>query len=318
MFENFMFSVNAIVPIFTLIAFGYYLRQKNVVNDTTIKQMNNVVFNYALPSMLFLNISASSVRDNFDVGFLAWIIFITIFTFLFAWGFAEVFIKDKSSIGAFVQGSFRGNYSLLGLTVISSILGDLDTGKGLLATTFVVPLYNVLSVIVLSVRNKKQSSDSKLVKEAIYEISRNPLIIGILLALPFSIFSINIPVFVSGSLDYVGSLAMPLALICIGANINFNQSGDDVKLALIASVLKGLIYPFFAILISVRAFNMRGEDLVIIFVMTSTPTAVSSYVMASNMQSNPKLASNIILFSTLISLFTFTFGIYILKALSFI
>lgn len=321
MLENFIFSANAVVPIFLLIAFGYFLRKKNYIDENTIDIMNNIVFKFALPAMLFQNIAQSNFRDSFDFWFLTWIVIITLGTFLFSWVFAELFMKDKGAIGAFVQGSFRGNYTILGLSVISSILGDSDTGKSILVTTFIVPLYNILSILVLSVRNYDTDKDGKLgdvLKSAFINIVKNPLIIGIMLGIPFSYFNFNAPTMLVSTCTYLGNLSMPLALIAIGGNIDLKTSFVDVKWALIASSFKELLFPIIGVLSSVLLFNMQGEKLVIIFVMTSTPTAVSSYVMASNMHSDSKLASNIILFTTLCSLFTFTAGIYILKTLNLI
>ncbi len=318
MLENFIFSCNAIVPIFAMVVFGYYIKEKKLIDKSTIKILNNIVFKYALPSMLFVKIATSNVRSTFDGPFLGWLILVTFITFTFSWVFAELTMKDKSAIGAFVQGTFRGNYSILGLSVIASILGDQDTGKSILVTTFIVPLYNVLSVVVLSARNGNQKSSENLFKSMLNEITKNPLIIGIVAGVPFSLFSIEVPTMVLNSIDNLGSITMPVALICIGGNIDFKTSFTGIKFAVIGTFFKQVLYPVIAILIAIFGLNMRGEDLVITFVLISTPTAVSSYVMALNMNSDPKLASNLILFTTIVSLFTFTLGIYLFKTFGLI
>lgn len=317
MLENFLFSANAVVPIFFLVVFGYFLKEKKYIDANTIKNMDTIVFKFALPAMLFLNISSIDFSKTFDFWFLVWVVVITISTFIFSWIFAEIFIEDNATIGSFVQGSFRGNYTILGLVVISNILGPNDTGKSLLVTTFVVPLYNILSVLVLTFRNGK-SSDTAQLKSAVLNIVKNPLIIGIALGMPFSLLSIDLPIMVKSSLGYLANLTMPLALIAIGGNIDFSTSFKDVKWAVVGTFFKTILYPIVAIFISASIFSMRGENLVIIFVMTSTPTAVSSYIMAKNMGADENVASNLILFTTLVSLFTFTLGIYILKTLNLI
>ncbi len=313
MLENFIFSCNAIVPIFAMIVVGYFLKQKNYIDDATVKKLNTIVFKFTLPAMLFVDVATSDIRSNFDLGFLVWIICFTFATFVVSWIIAEIFIKDKASIGAFVQGSFRGNYTILGLSVISSVLGPLDTGKGVLVTTFIVPMYNILAVIVLSLRNGGEKTETSAIKNAFKHIVTNPLIIGIFLGFPFSLFSIEIPEMVLGSIDNLGSITMPVALICIGGNIDFKSSFKNIKPALLASAIKQILIPVTGVLIAVYGLNMRGEELVVTFIMASTPTAVSSYIMAYNMESDPDLASNIILITTVMSLFTFTLGIYLLK-----
>lgn len=323
MLENFIFSLNSVVPVFSLVVVGYFLKKKNFLDAHTVKKLNNVVFKVSLPSMLFLNVATGDIRQSFDPVFLGCALSFTIVTFIFSWIFAEIFIKDKSSIGAFVQGTFRGNYSIMGIGIISSILGDADTGKSILLMTFLLPLYNILSVVVLSFRNEdsvgnNKNSEVSAVSTAIKGIITNPLIIGIFLGLPFAIFAIKLPVMVTGSIDNLGSLTLPVALLCIGADIDFSSSFKNLKLPLMAVFLKQILYPIAAILVSVFLFHMRGENLAIMFVMTSTPTAVSSFIMALNMKSNPRLAANIILLTTMMSLVSFTLGIYLLKSFSLI
>lgn len=322
MLENFIFSLNSVVPIFSLVVIGYFLKKKDFLDKHTVNKLNNIVFKCSLPSMLFVNVATGDIKKNFDPIFLSYVLLFTFGTFAFSWILAELFIKDKSSIGSFVQGTFRGNYSIMGISIIGSILGDADTGKSVLIMTFLLPLYNILSVIVLSFRNEDSvnnpsSNGLSSILVACKEIIKNPLIIGIFLGLPFAIFSIKLPIMVTDSIGNLGSLTMPIALLCIGADIDFNSSFKNLKLPISAMLLKQVLYPIFAVLISVY-LGIRGEELVIMFVMTSTPTAVSSFIMAKNMKSNPRLAANIILFTTIMSLISFTFGIYILKTFSLI
>lgn len=323
MLENFIFSLNSVVPIFSLVVVGYFLKRKKFLDDHTIKKLNNIVFKVSLPSMLFVNVATSDIKQSFDPFFLSCALTFTIATFIFSWIFAEIFIKDKSSIGAFVQGTFRGNYSIMGIGIIASILGDADTGKSVLLMTFLLPVYNILSVVILSFRNEDSVNNnskggSSVILVALKGIVQNPLIIAIFIGFPFALFSIKLPVMVTDSIGNLGSLTLPVALLCIGADIDFKSSFKDLKLPVTAVVLKQVVYPIVAILLSVFCFHMRGEDLVIMFVMTSTPTAVSSFIMASNMKSNPRLAANIILFTTMMSLVSFTLGIYLLKTFNLI
>jgi predicted permease len=48
--------------------------------------------------------------------------------------------------------------------------------------------------------------------------------------------------------------------------------------------------------------------------MFGVPTAVASFIMASKMNNDEDLAANIVLLSSLLSVFTLTFGIYLFKS----
>lgn len=313
MIDDFIFSFNCVAPIFLVIALGYFIRQKNFLNDETIKKMNDLVFTFALPFMLFRDIVSSRFDEFFDLKLLIWAVLSTSISYVLIWLFAELTIKDKPSIGAFVQGAFRSNYAIIGLPLISNILGSGGTGKGALIITFVVPLYNVLSVVVLSFRNYEKQSGRGAIKKAVASVCKNPLIIAILLALPFSFLKISLPKFSLSAINYMANMTTPLALLAIGGSINFKNSLKNMPLAAVCSSIKLVIIPLIFTPISVAVLNLRGEDLIVLYILYASPTAIVSYIMSSKMKSNASLAANIVLLSTLFSIVTLTAGIYALK-----
>lgn len=266
--------------------------------------------------LLFRDIAGSNVREFFDLKLLLFAIGTTLISFVLVWIGAELFIKDKGSIGAFVQGAFRGNYALLGLVMVSNIGGSEALTKAALVTAFIIPLYNILVIIILTLRSEEGGSIG--MKTTLMNIIKNPLIIGIACAIPFSLFNIQLPTVLAKSVDYMAVMATPLAMISIGGTIDLQQiKNQKIKLALVASTIKLIILPMIFIPIALL-MGIVGNDLLVLFVMYGSPTAVSSYVMAINMKADAELASDIFIITTLFSIFTFTIGIYIFKVLGFI
>jgi predicted permease len=64
--------------------------------------------------------------------------------------------------------------------------------------------------------------------------------------------------------------------------------------------------------------GFAGQDLVNMFVLFGCPTAAASFVMAKAMGGNAQLAANIILTTTLGSVFTLSGGIYLFKLIGVI
>ena len=62
----------------------------------------------------------------------------------------------------------------------------------------------------------------------------------------------------------------------------------------------------------------RGISLGLVFVVFDSPVAVSSYIMAKNMNSDHSLAAQILLLSTLFCLGTMFLGLFLLKTMNFI
>ncbi|MDR1022244.1 MAG: AEC family transporter [Prevotellaceae bacterium] len=316
-FSAFVFSANSVLPVFMLIAAGWLIRRQGMLPPSVVGAINSIAFNVAFPALLFREMAQASIAQVFHPALVIYGVGGTILTFALTWLGAEIFIKDKSSIGAFVQGSFRGNYAIMGLAFITGILGH--AGKGILLTAFVIPAYNILSVALLTLRSRHVQSGS--VHKAVVSIARNPLIIGILLGLPFSLF--QIPLFTSTSakfvdtgIKYLSELATPLAMLSIGASISAGSTLKRLPKMLAAAAIKLVAGPLALVgaaylLRSTLSFN--GEDLLVLFVLFGVPTAVASYIMASKMDADADLAAGILLVTSLLSVFTITLGVYLFK-----
>lgn len=315
MIEDLVFSFNAVLPLFLIIALGWVVKILGFWDDAIIKKINKISFNFAMPFLLFRDIIKSDLTQVFDPRLVIYAVLITFILFFLLWIMADRFIKNKPSVGAFVQGCFRGNYAIIGLSVVNSVMGS-SSPKAALIITFVVPIYNILSVVVLSMTSGIQGT--KVVKTAVINVLKNPLIIGIIAGIPFSVFHIKLPSALNGGVNYLAQLSTPLALLCIGGSIDFKQMKNNLPLAVLASFIKLIAVPVVFLFIAYFIGIQDGEDLLILFVMLASPAAINSYVMASNMGSDDKLAAGIVLISTIASVVTFTMGIFIFRILGMI
>ncbi|MDR0682883.1 MAG: AEC family transporter [Dysgonamonadaceae bacterium] len=314
----FIFSAQCVLPIFIIIGIGWLLKRKGVMSAAIIDGLNTITFNVALPLMLFRDIAQANFYELFAPGFIAYALLSTLLFFILSWVFAEWFIKDKTAIGAFVQGCFRGNYAIIGLFLISSVLGH--SGKGALIVLFAIPLYNILSIVVLSTRS--QTPQPFKLGKTLVSIVKNPLILGILCGLPFSIFQLPVTTmpelkFIATTLDYMAMSVNPMALLAIGASISIGKIQAGLSKALVAAAIKLVIGPLVFTLLAYflrTPLGLSGDDLFVLCMMYAVPTAVASYVMAVKMDNDADLAANIVLITSLLSLFSLTGGIYIFKA----
>lgn len=157
----------------------------------------------------------------------------------------------------------------------------------------------------------QQSSGPSIIRP-IKEIARNPLIIAVLLALPFSYYGWGLPSVGDKIGTYFANLTLPLALLAIGGSLNLkslrNTSGQSGWSTLIKLIIMPLILTLGAWL-----YGFKGQELGILFVLFGCPTAAASFIMAKAMGGNAQLAANIILTTTLGSLITLSSGIYFLR-----
>jgi predicted permease len=314
----FLFSINCVAPIFLIIALGILLKRCGVLSRPVVETFNTIAFNVALPLLLFRDIAMSDIRQLFAPAFILYAVGATVVGFALTWVLAERFIKDKTTIGAFVQGSYRGNYAIIGLFLIINILGH--SGKGALITAFAIPVYNILAVVVLSARSKNPQPVN--LRRTLKNIARNPLILGIVAGTPFSIWQIPLFThphthFIAVTIDCLAVIANPLALLAIGASISRSKLRAGWTKAITATVIKLIVSPALFTGIAClfrRPLGFDGEDILVLMIMFAVPTAVASYIMAVKMHNDEDLAANIVLLTSLFSVFTLTGGIYLLKS----
>ena len=67
--ENFIFSLNATMPIFIVMVLGKIFNKIGLTNDNFAKISDKFVFNVCLPVMVFLDISQTDIRADFDIRF---------------------------------------------------------------------------------------------------------------------------------------------------------------------------------------------------------------------------------------------------------
>ena len=314
MLDNFIFSLNSTLPVFLVIVVGKLLNKWGLFSKDFASMTDKFVFKAALPVLLFKDISSMDFRRDFDVKFVLFCALASLLMFLAVWGFSALFIKDKSMVGAFSQGSARGSAAILGIALATNIYGS--SGYAPLMVLAAVPFFNVMSVIILefSRNNGKGRVD---VPQILKGIITNPIILGILAGLPFSLFDITLPAFVSGTVDSIAKTATPMALLSIGAAFSLKEAKKKLTPALASSFIKLFALPLVFLPIAI-ALGFRDSALVSIFIMLGSPTTVTSYVMAKNMDNDGVLASNIVMIATLVSALSVTFWVFMLKSMGLI
>lgn len=314
--ENFIYSINATMPVFLVMILGWWLKKIRFLSDDFVTAADKLVFKVALPVLVFRDIAAADLTEDFEWKFVLFCFFGTCIFFGVTWLFAEVLIKDKRLIGSFVQGAFRGSAAILGIAFAENIYGS----SGLVPMMIVasIPLFNIFSVIVLMrSANAGDTNKRAVVKKTLKGIVTNPIIIGIFAGIPFALLKVEFPVIIAKAINSVGSLSTPLALIAIGAGFSTGKALERWKPTVIASIVKLVVIPGIFLPLAVW-MGFRNEELVALLILTGAPTTVSSYIMAKNMGNDGVLASGIVVMTTLLSSVTLTFIIFILKSFAYI
>lgn len=305
---DFSFSVTG--PIFVILALGVWLRRIGMLTDGFIEAGSKLVFNVALPALLFISISRTQISTAANFEMIAYGLgAIVLIYLLMEWG-ARFVVEPAEDRGVVVQGGFRANVGVIGLAYCVNAYGDAGLGAASLYLGLVTILVNVLGLITLS----RSLHRSQGFRPIVRGIATNPLIIGIVLALPVSWLEIPLPKFALQSGQYFANLTLPLALLCTGASLNFRRLRDEMRNTLLASVSKLVAMPLLLTLGAVL-LGFRGIELGVLMLMASAPSAAAGYVMVRAMGGNATLAANIIALTTLGSLLTTSLAVMALKSL---
>lgn len=315
--DSFLYSLNATVPVFAVMLVGYLLRRIGFLTEEFVTVANKFVFKVCLPCMLFLDLAQIDIRHQFDGAYIGFCAAVTIISILSIWGLAKLFLKDKTEVGAFVQTAYRSSAAILGIAFIENIYGN--SGMGPLMIIGAVPLYNIFAVIILTVESNDETvrKDKSRIKTTFLNILKNPIIIGIALGMLASLIQLKMPHMLEKSVQYLGNMASPLALIAIGAGFEGKKALAKIKPSLVAAFLKliGLTAIFLPIAVWL---GFRDQKLLALVIMLASPTTPTAYIMAKNMHGDDVLSSSVIVLTTFFSALTLTFWIFIMRYFGYI
>lgn len=306
--NNFMFSLNATLPIFFTMALGMFFKRVHLFNKDFVDKLNRFVFVVALPILLFSDISKTDFIAAWDFKFVAFCFLATVFAILISF---FISFRFKQVQGEFVQASYRSSAAILGIAFIQNIYGN--SGMAPLMIVATVPLYNIVAVIVLSLmKPDHQRLNREIMITTIKSILTNPILIGIAIGVAWSLLNIPQPVIMQKTLGNIGVLATPLGLMAMGGSFEFKKVWKEFKPVLICTLLKLIV--FVAILLPIAiCLGFMNDKLVAILVSLGSATTVSSFVMAKNMGHEGTLSSGVVMLSTLVSAITLTMWLFVLK-----
>lgn len=310
--NNFLFSISAVAPTFIIAFTGYFLKKRGFFSDDFLKQLDRYCFRVAIPCLMVRDIADADITQMFSGEFVLLCFGATTFLFFGLYLICYPFFKDKQFVSSFIQCSSRGSIAIFGVSIAINIYGN--AGVTPLMMAIAVPLYNIYTVILFNLKTddgEKALSVAHL-KNMLYGVVTNPLIIGIAIGAVFSLGGITIPQIIYKPLSSIAATGTPLALLSLGASLKFRQIGKRLNLTLLSCALKLVIGPALIIPIAVM-MGMREGHLIAIMLMTAAPCTVTAYIMANNMGGDGEFTSGVVMLSTMLSTVTITLWLVLLK-----
>ncbi len=324
MLDNLIFSVNTVLPLCFFVLLGVILRRKKMFLPEFFSEIDRFVFKIALPCMVFLDVLECDLSELTDFSLIGFAVLGVTLTVALLFVTVPLFIRGKARQGAFIQGVYRSNFAVLGVSLAGGLAGDAGLTAMAVVMPFAIVLFNSYAVITLSVYTERENRKSakEVTLTVLRNIATNPLIVATVAALFLillrELIMFELPAVVTSIASRLSDTVYALALISLGASMTKESFGDGkLKIALIASALKTVVLPTLAVTVA-ALIGFRGARICVVFVLFGAPSAISSYIMAKNMKSDAELAGQILLVSTVMSLLTIFVGVFIMKTLGLI
>ncbi|MBQ3482700.1 MAG: AEC family transporter [Clostridia bacterium] len=310
--ESLLFALGAVAPIMLTVALGYGLRRVGLMSADFAKAANKLVFRVFLPATLFCNVYGIEALADIDLTYMIYALLVVFGIFALMLPLSLLATEHKSRRGPLVQVAFRSNFALVGLALAGSLFGQEGELIATLLSAVVIPLFNVLAVISLSVFG--EGGERARVRRIVLDILKNPLIISI--ALGFVALGVRALLVQNGIawrlsdvtpvfdvLGYLSDLATPMALLVLGARFEFSAIKALRREIVIGTLARCLAAPLLGVGIAFVFFrdSFNGAHFAAFVALFASPVAISSAPMTQELGGDVELAGQLVVWTTLVS-----------------
>lgn len=286
--------------LFLIMMTGYIGNKAGVLDDEGNKKFSSLVVNITAPAIILASSAdADSLGSKKDA-----LVVLLVATLMYAFlAFAALFVRklfrlEKGSEGIYRFMTIFGNNAFMGYPVVQAVFGD---NALFYAAIFNLP-NNILAYsygiwLLTSGRSKTGHFQWKNVC--------NPGVISAVTTLLLFLCGIKLPSFAVDTLECVGNITTPMAMLVIGsslANIPIRSVVKSIRIYLF-SLWKLLFLPFLIWLIA-NPILQNKIVLGVLVVIAAMPCATIAVMLSNEYGGDAETASKYVFMSTVLSVIT--------------
>lgn len=302
-----MVVLEQVVVLFLLIIIGYVIKKLRIISNDMNRDISNLVMKVTLPAFIIKAMNFSFAPDVLVKS--GKLIIISMFVYAFAIIFSFFITKVMKSKGKerdiYQYMIVFSNVGYMGYPVVKALKGDVGV--------FYAALYNLPFNILLwtlgvyfFTRNNSEGIENKTGYRGMnIKKFMNPGLAAIIVGFILFLFSIELPYTIYRTLELIGGLTTPLAMLFIGSILADVKTSEifTQKGVFVICIIRLLILPILVILI-LKLIGFRDYLLAIPVIITGMPAAANAAIMASRYNNDYHLASKIVFLSTFFSVFS--------------
>lgn len=293
--------VNNILPAFVVIGVGFVLDRALKPHIPTISRLALYALSPCLGFTMLVNSELESSQLTLVAGFAVAAALVMVVISLLT---ARAARLDRATGSSFTLASTMVNSGNFGLSVILFAYGQ--EGLQLAVIYFVTSavLANTIGAFIAS-----RSNGSWL--QSLRGVLRLPLIYATLLAIIFRLIGYVPPQVIMRPLETIGQAAVPVLLLMLGMQLSRSQVQENLGVSALATVYKLVVMSLVAFGLA-EVFGLTGLARQVCIVESSTPTAVTAVLLATEFKSRPQIVASTVMLSTLGAALTLTVVIALL------
>lgn len=319
--ETFLYALRAILPILLIILLGYVVRRIGSWDGEFYRQLNRLCFRLFLPVQLFCSVYAIEELSDLNwrlVGFqFAGVLACALVGMLAA----KLLVPDRRQKGVVVQAAFRSNQAILGLPLAQGLGGEAAMAYASVATSVCVPLFNLLAVLTLTYYG--DGGKRPPAKVLLKRIVTNPLIIGALSGLLLAALRQAVPALdlrrlpsLYQAMQNLSKVASPVMLFVLGAALDFRAVRrllPQLSLGILLRLVASPVLILGAGILLRNPLGLTAVEMPTLITVCASPVAVSSAVMVQEIGGDDQLASQLVVWSSVLSMGSVFVIVYLLR-----
>lgn len=285
---------------------GTGLRTIGVLDAGRTERLNAVAYYGALPALVFVATYDQPIGSLVSPALLAGVLLVLLSTAALAWFVHRNRDSSARRSVAIIQ-SYHSNLGYLGLPLVAATFDASVTAIASVILGITSLMQVPLTVTVLVLLNGARAS----LRRQLAKLATNPVLLALLAGITIGSFGVPVSGTIVVGLDALAALALPLALLCVGASLEFDLPAFDPVATGTVTAVKVAAMPAIAWIVF-SALAVDGDTFTAAVVMLAMPTAVSTYVFSSELGGDEQFASLNVFVTTVVGVATLVVVVTIL------
>ena len=290
--------LSRLLALLVLLLIGTGLRASGILDESRTRLLNTVAYYVALPALIFVSTYDQAIGELLTGALFVGLLAALFGTVAIAWFIhRESPGRGRKSV-AIVQ-SYHSNLGYLGLPLVAATFDARVTAIASVVLGVISLTQVPLTILILTTMNDADAAMST----ELGRLLRNPVLATLVAGLTVGSLGLPVPGPITAGLDVLGTLALPIALLCVGASLQVDLPNVDVAASGAVVAVKIVCMPVLG-WIALSLLEVDAATFTASIVMLGTPTAVSTYVFASELGGDEEFASLNVFLTTLASIAT--------------